>query len=168
VLKKMAREPGIQMGFSDAGAHLRNMAFYNFGLRLLRHVYDGQKAGKPFMTIEQAVHRLTGELADWYHLDAGHLRIGDRADLVIVDPAHLDDSLDSYTEEKVEQYGGMSRMVNRNDDTVSAVLVAGRAVFLNGQPTQVLGSQRTGSFLRADTSTPAARRAATEPVSAAI
>jgi N-acyl-D-aspartate/D-glutamate deacylase len=155
VLKKLAREPGVQMGFSDAGAHLRNMAFYNFGLRLLRHVYDAQKAGTPFMTIEQAVHRLTGELADWYQIDAGHLRIGDRADLLIVDPAHLDDSLDSYAEEKVEQYGGLSRMVNRNDDTVSAVLVAGRAVFLNGQPTEVLGTQRTGSFLRANTATPA-------------
>jgi N-acyl-D-aspartate/D-glutamate deacylase len=155
VLKKLAREPGVQMGFSDAGAHLRNMTFYNFGLRLLRHVYDAQKASAPFMTIEQAVHRLTGELADWYQIDAGHLRIGDRADLLIVDPAHLDDSLDSYAEEKVEQYGGLSRMVNRNDDTVSAVFVAGQAVFLNGQPTEVIGTQRTGSFLRANTATPA-------------
>ena len=151
VLRKMAREPGIQMGFSDAGAHLRNMAFYNFGLRLLRHVHDAQQAGTPFMTVEQAVHRLTGELADWYQIDAGHLRMGDRADVVIVDPAHLDDSLDNYAEEKVEQYGGLSRMVNRNDDTVCAVFVAGRAVFLNGQPTAVLGTQRTGSFLRATT-----------------
>jgi N-acyl-D-aspartate/D-glutamate deacylase len=155
VLKKLAREPGVQMGFSDAGAHLRNMAFYNMGLRLLRHVHDAEKAGTPFMTIEQAVHRLTGELADWYRIDAGHLRMGDRADLVIVDPAHLDDSLDSYAEEQVEQYGGLSRMVNRNDDTVSAVFVAGQAVFLDGQPTEVLGNQRTGSFLRADTATPA-------------
>ena len=87
---------------------------------------------------------------------AGHLRIGDRADLLIVDPAHLDDSLDSYAEAKVEQYGGLSRMVNRNYDTVTAVLVAGRAVFLNGQPTEVLGAQRTGSFLRANTTTRAA------------
>jgi N-acyl-D-aspartate/D-glutamate deacylase len=166
VLKKLAREPGIQMGFSDAGAHLRNMAFYNFGLRLLRHVHDAQKAGHPFLTVEQAVHRLTGELADWYQIDAGHLRMGDRADLAIVDPAHLDDSLDDYAEEKVEEYGGMSRMVNRNDDTVSAVLVAGRAVFLNGQPTEVLGRQRTGSFLRANTTTPAATGSAVEPVSA--
>ncbi len=164
VLKKLAREPGVQMGFSDAGAHLRNMAFYNFGLRLLRHVHDAQKAGAPFMTIEQAVHRLTGELADWYQIDAGHLRMGDRADLVIVDPAHLDDALDSYAEEKVEQYGGLSRMVNRNDDTVSAVLVAGHAVFLNGQPTEVLGTQRTGSFLRANTTTPATTVTAAEPV----
>jgi N-acyl-D-aspartate/D-glutamate deacylase len=163
VLKKMAREPGIQMGFSDAGAHLRNMAFYNFGLRLLRHVYDAQKAGTPFMTIEQAVHRLTGELADWYQIDAGHLRIGDRADLMIVDPAHLDDSLDNYTEDRIEQYGGLSRMINRNDDTVSAVLVAGHAVFLNGQPTEVLGTQRTG----ANTPTPATTATAAEPVSTA-
>jgi N-acyl-D-aspartate/D-glutamate deacylase len=164
VLKKMAREPGIQMGFSDAGAHLRNMAFYNMGLRLLRHVHDAEKAGAPFMTIEQAVHRLTGELADWYRIDAGHLRMGDRADLVIIDPAHLDDSLDTYAEEQVEQYGGLSRMVNRNDDTVSAVLVAGQAVFLDGQPTAVLGNQRTGSFLRADTATPAMLATAAVPV----
>jgi N-acyl-D-aspartate/D-glutamate deacylase len=165
VLKKMAREPGVQMGFSDAGAHLRNMAFYNFGLRLLRRVHDAEQAGTPFMAIEQAVHRLTGELADWYQIDAGHLRMGDRADLVIVDPAHLDDSLDGYAEEQVEQYGGLSRMVNRNDDAVIAVLVAGRAVFLDGEPTEVLGTQRTGSFLRANTTTtPATIGLAPEPV----
>jgi N-acyl-D-aspartate/D-glutamate deacylase len=158
VLKKMARQPGIQMGFSDAGAHLRNMAFYNFGLRLLRHVYDAQKAGASFMTVEEAVHRLTGELADWYQIDAGHLRIGDRADLLIIDPRRLDESLDSYHEEKVEQYGGLSRMVNRNEDTVSAVFVAGRAVFVDGQPTDVVGRQRTGSFLRANTPTRAVLR----------
>ncbi len=167
VLKKMAREPGIQMGFSDAGAHLRNMAFYNFGLRLLRHVRDAERAGAPFMTIEQAVHRLTGELADWYQIDAGHLRMCDRADLVIVDPAHLDDSLDTYAEERVEQYGGLSRMVNRNEDTVSAVFVAGQAVFLDGQPTEVVGTRRTGSFLRANTATPANTGTAAELVSAA-
>jgi N-acyl-D-aspartate/D-glutamate deacylase len=118
------------------------------------------------MTIEQAVHRLTGELADWYQIDAGHLRLGDRADLVIVDPAHLDDSLDSYAEEKVEQYGGLSRMVNRNDDTVTAVLVAGQAVFLDGHLTEAVGSQRTGSFLRADRRTPAGNAA--ERIAAAV
>jgi N-acyl-D-aspartate/D-glutamate deacylase len=159
VLKKLARDSGIQMGFSDAGAHLRNMAFYNMGLRFLRHVNDAQKAGKPFMTIEQAVHRLTGELADWYRLDAGHLRIGDRADLVVIDPARLDDSLEDYSEDRVDQYGGLSRMVNRNDDTVSAVLVAGRAVFLDGTATDLVGRRRTGRFLRAARTAPAPREA---------
>jgi N-acyl-D-aspartate/D-glutamate deacylase len=155
VLKKLACDPGVQMGFSDAGAHLRNMAFYNMGLRLLRHVRDAAEAGTPFMTVEQAVHRLTGELADWYRLDAGHLRIGDRADVVVIDPARLDDRLDDYAEATVDQYGGLSRMVNRNDATVKAVLVGGRAVFLDGVPTDLVGRQRTGRFLRAAHRTPA-------------
>ncbi|BBX02433.1 hypothetical protein MMOR_33690 [Mycolicibacterium moriokaense] len=155
VLKSLARDPGIQMGFSDAGAHLRNMAFYNMGLRLLRHVYQSELAGKPFMTVEQAVHRLTGELADWYRLDAGHLRIGDRADIVVIDPERLDGSLDEYAEAPVEQYGGLSRMVNRNDDTVRAVLVAGEPVFLDGEATDAVGTRRTGRFLRAAHKAPA-------------
>ncbi len=40
-------------------------------------------------------------------------------------------------------------MVNRNDATVSTVLIGGRAVVIDGQPTGILGKQRTGSFLRA-------------------
>lgn len=155
VLKTLAAEPGIQMGFSDAGAHLRNMAFYNMGLRLLRHVRDAQQSGQEFISVEQAVHRLTGELADWYRVDAGHLRIGDRADVVVIDPDHLDDALEAYAEESFEPYGGMSRMVNRNDQAVAAVFISGQAVVLEGQPTSILGTQRTGSFLRADTRTPA-------------
>jgi N-acyl-D-aspartate/D-glutamate deacylase len=155
VLKKLAGDPGIQMGFSDAGAHLRNMAFYNMGLRLLRHVRDAERAGKPFMTVEHAVHRLTGELAEWYRLDAGHLRVGDRADIAVIDPQRLDAALDEYAEDTVEQYGGLSRMVNRNDDTVSAVFVGGRAVFLDGAPTDLVGATRTGRFLRAGHKAPA-------------
>ncbi|WP_193048072.1 N-acyl-D-amino-acid deacylase family protein [Mycolicibacterium baixiangningiae] len=162
ILKKMARDPGIQMGFSDAGAHLRNMAFYNMGLRLLRHVRDAQQAGRPFMTVEQAVHRLTGELADWYRLDAGHLRVGDRADIVVIDPARLDSTLDEYAEDPVDFYGGLERMVNRNDSTVTAVLVGGRAVFRDGAPTALVGTQRTGRFLRAAHRTPALPASASE------
>ncbi|MGW0174905.1 N-acyl-D-amino-acid deacylase family protein [Rhodococcus sp. NPDC003322] len=149
VLNKFASDPGIQLGFSDAGAHLRNMAFYNFGLRLLRRVRDAEQAGTPFMSVEQAVHRLTGELADWYGLDAGHLREGDRADVVVIDPKHLDASLDAYAECPVPEYDGLSRMVNRNNDAVTAVFVRGECVVRDGQPTTVLGSRRTGRFLRA-------------------
>jgi N-acyl-D-aspartate/D-glutamate deacylase len=148
-LEKLGRDPGVQIGFSDAGAHLRNMAFYNFGLRFLRRVHDADEAGRPFMSLEHAVHRLTGELADWYALDAGHLRVGDRADLVVVDPAHLDESLDAYAESPVPQFDHLPRMVNRNDAAVTAVLVAGEHVFGDGQPAETLGVRRTGRFLRA-------------------
>ena len=155
VLKKLAGDDGIQLGFSDAGAHLRNMAFYNFGLRLLRHVRDAERTGRPFMSVERAVHRLTGELADWYDIDAGHLRLGDRADLVVLDPDHLDARLDDYAECPVPQYAGLPRMVNRNDDAVNLVLIGGQAVVRDGVPTDLLGTRRTGSFLRAGRRTPA-------------
>ncbi|MEU0541829.1 hypothetical protein [Nocardia sp. NPDC005978] len=149
VLDRLAADPGVQLGFSDAGAHLRNMAFYNFGLRLLERVHRAEQAGTPFMTVEHAVHRLTGELADWYDLDAGHLRAGDRADVVIVDPARLDDSLAAYAESVVPEYDNLSRMVNRNDATVTAVLVNGEYVFGRGEKSPHLGERRTGRFLRA-------------------
>jgi N-acyl-D-aspartate/D-glutamate deacylase len=125
------------------------MAFYNFGLRLLRHVVEAERAGTPFMSVEHAVHRLTGELADWYDLDAGHLRVGDRADLVMIDPAHLDATLDAYAEEPVDQYDGLSRMVNRNDEAVPLVVVGGTVVWRDGAPAAELGRERTGRFLRA-------------------
>src|SRR6478752_1012687 len=148
-LAKLGRNPGVQIGFSDAGAHLRNMAFYNFGLRFLRRVRDAERDGRAFMSLEHAVHRLTGELADWYSLDAGHLRVGDRADVVVVDPAHLDDELDAYAESPLEAFDRLPRMVNRNDAAVPAVLVNGSLVFGDGAAADDLGQRRTGRFLRA-------------------
>lgn len=147
-LEKLGSDPGVQLGFSDAGAHLRNMAFYNFGLRFLRRVHRAESAGRPFMSLERAVHRLTGELADWYDIDAGHLREGDRADLVVIDPAHLDETLDAYAEHPVAQFENLPRMVNRNDDAVTAVFIGGEYVFGHGVAAPVLGSRRTGKFLR--------------------
>ncbi|MEU8899035.1 amidohydrolase family protein [Nocardia sp. NPDC048505] len=149
VLDRFAADPGVQLGFSDAGAHLRNMAFYNFGLRLLGRVHRAERAGAPFLSMERAVHRLTGELADWYGLDAGHLRLGDRADLVVLDPARLEDAVEGYAEAPIPEYDNLSRMVNRNDALVSAVLINGRYVFGGGAAANVLGRERTGRFLRA-------------------
>jgi N-acyl-D-aspartate/D-glutamate deacylase len=149
VLNQLSVLDGIQMGFSDAGAHLRNMAFYNFGLRFLRRAHDAEQAGHGFMSMEHAVHRLTGELADWYSIDAGHLREGDRADVLVLDPAGLDDDLDSYHENPIPAFDNLPRMVNRNDRAVHAVLVAGEHVFGDGVASEVLGTRRTGRFLKA-------------------
>ncbi len=149
-LNKLAAEPSVHMGFSDAGAHLRNMAFYNFGLRLLKRTRDADQAGKPFLSIQHAVHRLTGELAEWFGINAGTLREGDRADFVVIDPAHLDASVDGYHEEAVPFYGGLRRMVNRNDDTVVATGVGGAVVFRNGRFRDGYGQTvKSGRYLRA-------------------
>src|SRR6185312_5818456 len=147
-LNKLAVEPTIHMGFSDAGAHLRNMAFYNYSLRLLKRVLDAEREGDPFMTVEHAIHRLTGEVADWFGLDAGTLREGDRADFVVVAPAGLDSSVNAYHEEKVPFYGGLSRMVNRNDAAVVATGVNGEIVFRTGEFREGYGATaKSGRFL---------------------
>jgi N-acyl-D-glutamate deacylase len=147
--KKLAASSGVQMGFGDAGAHLRNMAFYNYPIRLLKKVKDAQSDRKPFLTVERAVHRLTGELADWYGIDAGHLREGDRADLVVVDPAGLDATVDGLFEAEVPEYGGLRRMVNRSDGAAVATVINGRLVYRDGEFTGGFGAARTGRFLRA-------------------
>lgn len=150
LLNKLANEPSIHMGFSDAGAHLRNMAFYNFSLRFLKRTLDAYRDGKPFMTIERAVYRLTGEVAEWFGLDAGTLREGDRADFVVIDPAGLDDAVDGYHEEKVAFYGDLSRMVNRNDAAVVATGVGGAIVFRDGHFREGYGKTvKSGRYLRA-------------------
>jgi N-acyl-D-aspartate/D-glutamate deacylase len=138
------------MGFSDAGAHLRNMAFYNFPVKLLRRVRDAELAGEPFMTTQHAIHRLTAEVADWFGLPGGTLREGDRADFVVIDPAGLDDSVDAYHEEKVPFYGDLSRMVNRNDAAVVATGVNGTVVYRNGEFREGYGKTvKSGRFLKA-------------------
>jgi N-acyl-D-aspartate/D-glutamate deacylase len=150
-LNRLAAEPSIHMGFSDAGAHLRNMAFYNFALRLLKRVCDAERAGHPFMTKEHAIYRLTAEVADWFGIDAGTLREGDRADFVVIDPAGLDDSVDAYHEEEVPFYGGLSRMVNRNEAAVVATGVNGTVVYRTGEFCDGYGTTlKAGHFLRAD------------------
>lgn len=139
-----------QVGFSDAGAHLRNMAYYNFPLRMLKLVNDAQRDGAPIMPVEKAVWRLTGELADWYGLDAGHLEVGKRADLVVIDPEKLDASVDAMHEEPVAELGGYRRLVRRNDETVRAVLVNGKLACESGRFSESIGRELGfGRFLGA-------------------
>ena len=150
LLNALAAEPSVHMGFSDAGAHLRNMAFYNFPLRLLKRTRDAHRAGAPFLSTQRAVQRLTGEVAEWFGIDAGTLRKGDRADFVVIDPAGLNDAVNGYYEEEVPFYGGLRRMVNRNDEAVVATGVNGAVVFQKGQFRGGYGQTvKSGRYLRA-------------------
>ncbi|AXQ30916.1 N-acyl-D-glutamate amidohydrolase [Solimonas sp. K1W22B-7] len=149
VLDRIASHPALQLGFADSGAHLRNMAFYNAPVRFLRRVQEAQRAGRPFMSLEQAVHRLTGELGAFYGVDAGTLRLGDRADVAIIDPAQLDTGVDAHHEAEMPEFGGMRRLVNRSGAAVSATLVGGQLVYRDGAFAPGYGEERrTGRFLR--------------------
>ncbi len=139
------------LGFSDAGAHLRNMAFYNYPLRMLKFVKDAEERGKPVMPLEKAVRKLTGEIGEWFQLEAGTLEEGKRADLVIVDPAHLDYRVEEIHEEAIPELGDYIRLVRRNPDAVPAVMVNGTFVALDGEVLPDIGKTRgPGQFLRAD------------------
>lgn len=85
---------------------------------------------------------------------------------MVIDPERLDETLDAYHEANIDAYGGLSRMVNRNDKTINAVFVSGRAVFRDGQPTEILGRERTGGFLRGDGRPRNVPSPATSPVTA--
>ena len=143
----MLRAPGVHVGFADSGAHLRNIAFYNFGLHLLKLVNDD--GDRPFLSLERAVHKLTMEPAEWFGLDAGHLTLGARADVVVVNPAGLDASLFDYHEASMPNMGGLMRMVRRNDEAVSATLIGGRVAYRSGAFASDYGASRYGRFLRA-------------------
>lgn len=152
-LEWIVTRPDVLIGFSDAGAHLRNMAYYNFPLRMLKRVRDAELAGRPFMTVERAVERLTSEIAGWMGLPAGTLRKGDRADIAVVDPERLDDAVEHIEEAPMPGFPDLQRMVRRNDGAVRAVLVGGRVAHTpHGLAPDLGGVRGYGTVLRARTS----------------
>lgn len=158
-LEWIVDHPDVLIGFSDAGAHLRNMAYYNFPLRLLRMVREGERRGRPVMSVERAVHRLTGEIAQWFGLTIGTLVPGSRADIAVVDPEGLDEQLDALherpvappdAEEQAGGFGALRRLVRRNDRAVRHVLIGGRTAWKDGALAPELGRERGfGGVLRA-------------------
>lgn len=148
-LRKMINNPNTLITFSDAGAHIRNMAFYNLPLRMLKLVQESIDEGQPAMTIEQAVHRLTGEQADWFGVDAGYIRVGDRADIVVLDPNGLQQDMEQETWAEMQNFG-IQRMVNRVPGCVEQVIINGKLAVEDAVVVPALGQQSGyGTFLPA-------------------
>ncbi len=137
-------DPNTVLGFADSGAHINSMAFYNLPLRVLRYVVASHEQGKPIMSLEKTVHRLTKENADFFNLDAGHLAVGKRADITVIDPEKLTD--DVHRHEQAEFLAGLPRLVNRNDDVVRLVMIGGKLAWEDGF-TAAFGKERFGDFL---------------------
>lgn len=148
VLERIMAFPGTLIGFADSGAHLRNMAFYNAPLRMLKRVRDAERAGRPFMPVERAVWRLTAELADWLGLDAGRVVEGARADVVVIDPERLDERVETPVLAPFGPGLGFQRLVNRGD-AARHVYVGGVELARDGEPLPALGARKVGRFLDA-------------------
>jgi N-acyl-D-aspartate/D-glutamate deacylase len=81
-LATLLRDDRVVLGLSDAGAHASQICDACFSTHLLGHWVREQQA----LSLEQAVHRLTGHAAHVFRLgDRGELRPGAHADLVAFD-----------------------------------------------------------------------------------
>ena len=142
IRQKLMRHSYILPGFSDAGAHSRNLAFFDSALSVLR-----QAVQTDFLSPEKAVYRITREPARWFNLDAGYLAEGQKADLVIINPEKLRQPIPEATSVK-DTVLGTVRMVKRDPDpAIYHVFINGVEVVRHGQPLSPANAHQTGIVL---------------------
>ena len=92
---------------------------------------------------------MTGDQADWFGVDAGHIRVGDRADVVVLDPKGFNQNLEDVHWREMENFD-LQRLVNRNPGLVKHVLINGKVAVRNEQLISELGKEMGfGAFLPA-------------------
>ncbi|MBD2446413.1 D-aminoacylase [Nostoc sp. FACHB-152] len=139
----MMRDPYIFPGFTDAGAHVRNLGYYDGALSLLK-----QAVSTKFLAPEAAIYRVTGEPAQWFRLDTGVLRVGAKADIVLLNPNGLNQPISPQVEISDPILDGEPRMVKRgSDEIVQAVYINGVRVVDQGKVCDRLGREKLGSVL---------------------
>ena len=122
---KLLDHPLLHFGASDAGAHITQFCGTGDTTHLLEHYV--RETGQ--MTLERAVHRMTGEVArDWGLGDRGTIEPGKAADLVLFDM----DSLHCGDEEFLDDFPGEARRYVRPGSGYAAVIVNGEVVLEDG------------------------------------
>jgi N-acyl-D-aspartate/D-glutamate deacylase len=139
----LMKQPYVLPGFTDAGAHVRNLGYYDGALSLLK-----QAATTGFISAEQAIARVTGEAAGWFRLDAGVLREGAKADFVMINPEHLCAPISGQSEISDAVLDGALRMVKRgSEQVIEAAYIKGRQVVRRGEISPALGREKLGDVL---------------------
>ena len=149
-LNWIVQHPDVHIGFSDAGAHLKNISIYNFGPALLKFVHERQQNGEKTMSIGKTVYKMTKELADWFMMpNIGSIEEGKQADIAIIDPTHLTDEVYDLHEAPMPGLPDYLRIVRRNDGAVPYVFINGVLSWEKGEATEDLGKRPLGRVLRA-------------------
>jgi N-acyl-D-amino-acid deacylase len=130
--------PYALVGESDAGAHVQFDAGFGYCTTLLGEWVRDKHA----MSLETAVHKLTGQVAAIYGLgDRGTLAAGKAADVVLFDPARVR----ALEPERTNDFpGGEPRMIQRAEG-VHYTIVNGEPIVEDG----ALTDARPGTVLRA-------------------
>ena len=81
-------------------------------------------------------------------VDAGYIREGDRADVVVINPQGLTDEVDDIHEAPMEGFG-IDRLVKRNDDAVDLTIINGQVAYEKGDcfPENLGKEKGYGQFL---------------------
>jgi N-acyl-D-aspartate/D-glutamate deacylase len=138
------RSPYVLVGNSDAGAHVQYGAQFGYGTTLLG-LWVRERG---LMSLEQAVHKLTFEVASIYGLTGrGLLQPGYAADLAIFDP----DRIRALQPEWAEDYPGKTKRLIQRAVGMHYTVVNGRVTCEDGR----LSGELPGHILR----TPAYRTA---------
>lgn len=139
-------QPYVLPGFTDAGAHVQNLGYYDGALSLLK-----QAVTTGFISAERAVSRVTGEAANWFRVDAGVLSEGVRADMVLINPEYLREGVSEQVEISDPLLDGAIRMVKRGSERIiEAVYIRGELVVRRGEIMEALGRDRLGEVLSQD------------------
>jgi N-acyl-D-amino-acid deacylase len=133
---EILRSPHVLVGISDAGAHVQFGATFGYSTTLLGLWVRERQA----MPLEQAVHKLTFQVASVYELRGrGLIRPGYAADLTLFDP----DTIRACEPEWVEDYPAGTRRLIQHSEGLHCTIVNGRVIYQDGRlsgdlPGQVL------------------------------
>jgi N-acyl-D-aspartate/D-glutamate deacylase len=146
--ERMARvlfDPQTLPGFSDSGAHLTNMAYYDSNLRGLQ-IAQRDSLDK----VAYHISRLTKVPAEFWGVEEilGTIEPGRQADLVLIDP----EALRAYDSDANTTFGyreavEAEQMLNRSDGVVLDVWIAGKSAWRDAKPTESLGRVTMGRAL---------------------
>ena len=118
----LINHPLCHFGASDAGAHITQFCGTGDTTHLLEHYVRETNQ----MSLERAVHRMTGEVAqDWGLADRGVLAVGKAADVVLFDA----DAVTVGGEEFVDDFPGEARRYVRRSSGYHGVFVNGSLAY---------------------------------------
>ena len=145
---ELMRQPGAVFGQSDAGAHVAQLCDANMPTELLAHWVRDRNA----FTVEEAVHKLTAELAGLYGIaDRGRLAVGAAADIVVFDL----DTIDPGPLTRVRDLpGDEERLIADQPTGIDFVFVNGTPITEHGESRVGSMHARPGKILRANASRP--------------